>query len=113
MQTEHRRDTLLQALADPAYQQCLQGCLNDDSLRDRIAALRHQLQMKRFVVPVYGIQGTGKSTFLNALLFKTPTLPVDADETTCVPVEVTYAASPKPVRSAIATRRTGGIRRGC
>lgn len=41
------------------------------------------------IIPVLGMQGMGKSTLINALL-KENILPNDADETTCVPVEVKY-----------------------
>lgn len=63
-----------------------------------LAKLEHQvgqLCASRFVVPVAGIQGSGKSTLLNALAFDEPVLPIDADETTCVPVEIGWSASPK------------------
>lgn len=41
------------------------------------------------IIPVLGTQGMGKSTLINALLEEN-ILPNDADETTCVPVEVKY-----------------------
>ena len=41
------------------------------------------------IIPVLGMQGVGKSTLINGLL-KENILPNDADETTCVPVEVKY-----------------------
>lgn len=41
------------------------------------------------IVPVLGMQGMGKSTLINALLEEN-IMPNDADETTCVPVEVKY-----------------------
>lgn len=53
-----------------------------------------KLSAKRFVMPVAGVQGSGKSTLLNALAFDRPVLPVDADETTCVPVEIVWSAAP-------------------
>jgi len=55
--------------------------------------LKHKIsnqQQDEFYIPVLGIQGTGKSSFLNALLMDDYILPVDADETTCVPVEIRY-----------------------
>ncbi len=60
----------------------------------RYAELRGQLEARRFVLPVAGVQGCGKSTLLNAVLFGKPVLPIDADETTCVPAEISYAAAP-------------------
>lgn len=45
------------------------------------------------IVPFLGVQGAGKSTILNALIGE-DILPVEADETTCVPVEIRYGAKP-------------------
>lgn len=41
------------------------------------------------IVPVLGMQGMGKSTLINSII-RENILPNDADETTCVPVEVKY-----------------------
>jgi hypothetical protein len=46
------------------------------------------LDSEEFFLPVLGVQGSGKSTLLNALCFDIPVLPIDADETTAVPVEI-------------------------
>jgi len=54
----------------------------------RYPVYAQRLKSQRFVVPVVGVQGSGKSTLLNSLAFNVPVLPVDADETTCVPVEI-------------------------
>lgn len=66
------------------------------SRNDRLGSQVKQLRASRFVVPIAGIQGSGKSTLLNALAFDKPVLPVDADETTCVPVEIGWSANPVP-----------------
>ena len=47
-------------------------------------------QSKEMIIPVLGIQGMGKSTFINALLGQA-IMPVGGDETTCVPVEAVYS----------------------
>ena len=63
------------------------------SVADRYGEYRDELLAERFVMPVAGVQGCGKSTMLNALLFERPVLRIDADETTCVPAEVRYSES--------------------
>jgi uncharacterized protein YciW len=65
-------------------------------MADRLSGYAGKLAAERFVVPIAGIQGSGKSTLLNALAFETPVLPIDADETTCVPVEIAWAAQSNP-----------------
>lgn len=45
------------------------------------------------IVPILGTQGAGKSTMINAVLNE-DILPSEADETTCVPVEVRYGEDP-------------------
>lgn len=42
-----------------------------------------------FIIPVIGMQGMGKSTLLNAIIGEN-ILPNEADETTCVPVEIRF-----------------------
>ena len=64
--------------------------VEDNRAEIRYELYAKQLVSKRFVLPVAGIQGSGKSTLLDALAFNQPVLPVDADETTCVPVEIAW-----------------------
>lgn len=56
------------------------------------AVIKRHNDAKNVVIPVLGMQGMGKSTLLNGLL-KADILPNDADETTCVPVEISYGES--------------------
>lgn len=51
------------------------------------------LKNQEIIVPVLGIQGAGKSSFLNSILMDDNILPTDVDETTCVPVEVKYGTN--------------------
>lgn len=48
------------------------------------------LNKTEIVIPILGIQGAGKSSFLNSILMEENILPADVDETTCVPVEVRF-----------------------
>jgi gas vesicle protein len=49
-----------------------------------------------FTVPILGVQGSGKSSLLNAILLSDIILPVDADETTCIPTEIMYGDHSQP-----------------
>ena len=65
---------------------------DEQPISTRFEAMRDQLSNPRQVVPMFGLQGSGKSTFLNAITLGHPVLPIDADETTCVPVEIAFGA---------------------
>ena len=54
------------------------------------------IALRQCIIAVLGMQGCGKSSFLNALLFGDIVLPVDADETTCIPAEVSYGKNAAP-----------------
>lgn len=61
------------------------------SLDERFKMSVRSIQTPRYIIPVFGVQGSGKSSLLNALLFEDIILPVDADETTCIPTEISYS----------------------
>ncbi|KWO12968.1 hypothetical protein WM26_12515 [Burkholderia cepacia] len=96
------RTVMLDLLAAPQWQTLGERYDPQESNRgapglvERLRAYRGQLSAERFVLPIAGIQGSGKSTLLNALAFDEPVLPIDADETTCVPVEIAWAAEQSP-----------------
>lgn len=75
---------------NPILIDCLnRNSLPNEKLGNMLKAVVERSDVKDFTIPVLGTQGMGKSTLINALL-KEDILPNDADETTCVPVEVSY-----------------------
>ena len=95
------KTAVLQVLGNPELADIIgrYGACPAPQVQEQITDFARRLNAKRFIVPIAGIQGTGKSTLLNALAFATPILPIDAVETTCVPVEVVFSA--KPLAEAI------------
>ena len=61
----------------------------DDTVVQWISSILDKKKEKEIIIPVLGMQGMGKSTLINAML-KENILPNEADETTCVPVEIKY-----------------------
>lgn len=72
--------------------QAIRNSLPDEAsqeLFDRAVASRKQgVASRKFIIATLGIQGAGKSSLLNALVVGDDVLPVEADETTCIPVEI-------------------------
>lgn len=68
---------------------------NKEDLEKKIASWNKVLKTDEFIIPILGIQGTGKSSLLNALLMDDIVLPVDSDETTCIPTEIVYSKENK------------------
>ena len=62
-------------------------------LAEALRSVEKHIKSSNPVVPILGMQGTGKSTLINALLGE-DILPSEADETTCVPVEIRYGKEP-------------------
>lgn len=69
---------------------------NSSELQARFAKALNDLNENQCRIPVLGVQGSGKSSFLNAVLFGDILLPVDADETTCIPTEIRYGDNTTP-----------------
>jgi len=65
--------------------------LNKEELKGKLASWDKVLNTNTFTIPVLGVQGAGKSSLLNALLMDDYVLPVDSDETTCIPTEIIYS----------------------
>lgn len=61
---------------------------SNESIKERYKTLFQSASAAEVYVPILGMQGTGKSTLLNALLMDDVVLPVDAQETNCVPTEI-------------------------
>lgn len=68
---------------------------NKDDLRMQLEAWNYALKSETFIIPILGVQGAGKSSLLNALLMDDIILPVDSDETTCIPTEIVYSKENK------------------
>jgi len=86
--------TYIDLIKDDRFNSLLEKYLNNESqgidYRDYFNHFTENLNKKEIIVPVLGIQGAGKSSFLNSILMEENILPTDVDETTCVPVEVRY-----------------------
>lgn len=68
---------------------------NTEDLNKKIASWNKVLKTDNFIIPILGVQGAGKSSLLNALLMDDIVLPVDSDETTCIPTEIIYSKDNK------------------
>lgn len=81
-------------IQDKRFNSLLEKYLNRESqgvdYKEYFNHFFENLNKKEIIVPVLGIQGAGKSSFLNSILMEDNILPTDVDETTCVPVEVRY-----------------------
>lgn len=81
-------------IQDERFNKLLEKYLNRESqgvdYKEYFKHFFENLNKKEIIVPVLGIQGSGKSSFLNSILMEDNILPTDVDETTCVPVEVRY-----------------------
>ncbi len=64
----------------------------EQNYTEEIKKLKRNAMQNEIIIPVIGIQGVGKSTLLNAIIGE-EILPNEADETTCVPVEIRYAVN--------------------
>lgn len=84
--------TYMDLIHDYRFNKLLEKYLSNESkgIKDYFNHFTENINKKEIIVPVLGIQGAGKSSFLNSILMEDNILPTDVDETTCVPVEVRY-----------------------
>lgn len=69
----------------------------EEKYGDKLLNIQNRnINNKETIVPVLGMQGMGKSTLINSILSEN-ILPNEADETTCVPVEVRYGEYKKAI----------------
>ncbi|MBP7562702.1 MAG: dynamin family protein [Candidatus Cloacimonetes bacterium] len=88
------KNKLIQFLKNETFHQLIRKYWQEkqsESIRNSLNKFIETLNQEDCKISVLGSQGSGKSTFLNALLFDDTILPVDADETTCIPVEIRYS----------------------
>ena len=89
----------------------LQSLMNFSGINDvdaRLKKLEEDEKKDVFIVPVLGVQGAGKSSFINALLFNDIVLPVEVSETTCIPTEISFADIPEPRATVYFTDKPDG-----
>jgi len=87
---------LLAFYADADIRSLVGKYLDAKEVERRFSKSAEDIAARECLIPVLGTQGAGKSSFLNAVLFGDVLLPVDADETTCIPTAVRYGADEKP-----------------
>lgn len=79
--------------SDQEVAQLLSEYVGGGGISDLLRKGREDLRAKECYISVLGTQGSGKSSLLNALVFGNVVLPVDVDETTCIPTVVRYSDS--------------------
>ena len=87
--------------SDQEVAKLLSEYVGGSGISDLLRKGREDLQAKVCYISVLGTQGSGKSSLLNALLFGNIVLPVDVDETTCIPTVVRYSDSAEPKAFAV------------
>jgi ribosome biogenesis GTPase A len=81
------RERILGLCREEQFPKCLANALSENILEDLEVAV-NRLQQNDIYVGALGVQGVGKSTLLNALLFGRRILPWDVTETTAVLTKV-------------------------
>lgn len=92
--------TYIDIINDSRFNELLRKYMSENTefnYKQYFEHLTENLNKKEIFIPVLGIQGAGKSSFLNSILMNENILPTDVDETTCVPVEVHYGENTEEV----------------
>lgn len=88
--------TYIDLINDDRFNLLLEKYMNNESAgidyKEYFNHFIENMNKTEIVIPVLGIQGAGKSSFLNSILMDENVLPTDVDETTCVPVEVRFGS---------------------
>lgn len=88
--------TYIDLINDDRFKLLLEKYMNNESAgidyKEYFKHFIENMNKSEIVIPVLGIQGAGKSSFLNSILMDENVLPTDVDETTCVPVEVRFGS---------------------
>lgn len=79
---------------DKRFIEIMNNYSEGENLGDLFSKIIENRKNNEIIIPVLGLQGMGKSTLINSILSEN-ILPNDADETTCVPVEVKYGKDEK------------------
>ncbi len=96
-------DRLLRTFINEKFIELLKKHIPEKNIdiEGRFEASIKTIRSPSFTIPVLGVQGSGKSSLLNAILLNDLILPVDADETTCIPSEIRYGENETPQAEAI------------
>lgn len=62
-----------------------------ENLEDNFKMWNDIIASPEIPIPILGIQGTGKTSLLNSLIMGDCDLPIDVNETTCIPTEIRYS----------------------
>ncbi|MDO5516120.1 MAG: dynamin family protein [Clostridium sp.] len=105
--------TYIDLINDERFNLLLDKYMNNENAginyKDYFTHFIENMNKSEIVIPVLGVQGAGKSSFLNSILMDENVLPTDVDETTCVPVEVRFGEDTSHAQVYFKTRNMEDI----
>lgn len=105
--------TYIDLINDERFNLLLDKYMNNESAginyKEYFKHFIENMNKSEIVIPVLGVQGAGKSSFLNSILMNENVLPTDVDETTCVPVEVRFGEDTSHAQVYFKTRNMEDI----